>query len=44
MIIDLINAKNEEGEIAFLDQEKAFKIVSFTIINSVFAKLNWPDR
>jgi hypothetical protein len=44
MIIDLINAKNEEGAVAFLDQEKAFDMVSFTTINLVFAKLNWPDR
>jgi hypothetical protein len=44
MIIDLINAKNEEGAVAFLDQEKAFDMVSFTTINSVFTKLNWPDR
>jgi hypothetical protein len=44
MIIDLINAKNEKGAIAFLDQEKAFNMVSFTTINSVFTKLNWPDR
>jgi hypothetical protein len=44
MIIDLINAKNEEGAVAFLDQEKAFNIVSFTTINSVFTKLNWLDR
>jgi hypothetical protein len=44
MIINLINAKNEEGAVAFLDQEKAFDMVSFTTINSVFTKLNWPDR
>jgi hypothetical protein len=44
MIIDLINAKNEEGAVAFLDQKKAFDMVSFTTINSVFTKLNWPDR
>jgi hypothetical protein len=44
MIIDMINAKNEEGAVAFLDQEKAFDMVSFTTINTVFAKLNWPER
>jgi hypothetical protein len=44
MIIDLINAKNKERAITFLDQEKAFDMVSFTTINSVFSKLNWPDR
>ncbi len=44
MIIDLINSKNEEGAIAFLDQEKAFDMVSFTTINTIFAKLNWPAR
>jgi hypothetical protein len=44
MIIDMINAKNEEGAIAFLDQEKVFDMVSFTTINTVFAKLNWPER
>jgi hypothetical protein len=40
----LINAKNEEGAIIFLDQEKAFDMESFTTINWVFTKLNWPDR
>jgi hypothetical protein len=25
MIIDLLNARNKEGAVAFLDQEKAFK-------------------
>jgi hypothetical protein len=44
MIIELINAKNEEGAVVFLDQEKAFDMVSFTTINLVFTKLNWPDR
>jgi hypothetical protein len=44
VIIDLINAKNEEGAVAFLDQEKAFDMVSFTTINSIFTKLNWMDR
>ena len=44
MIIDLINSKNEEGAIAFLDQEKAFDMVSFTTINTTFAKLNWTAR
>ena len=33
LLIDLINAKNEEGAIIFLDQEKAFNMVSFTAIN-----------
>jgi hypothetical protein len=44
MIIDLLNAKNEEGAVTFLDQEKAFDIVSFTTINTIFTKLNWPER
>jgi hypothetical protein len=44
MIIDLLNARNKEGAVAFLDQEKAFDMVSFTTINTVFTKLNWPDR
>jgi hypothetical protein len=44
MIIDLLNARNEEGAVAFLDQERAFDIVSFTTINTVFTKLNRPDR
>jgi hypothetical protein len=44
MIINMINAKNEEGAVAFLDQEKAFDMVSFTTINMVFAKLNRPER
>jgi hypothetical protein len=44
MIIDLINAKNKEGAVAFFDQEKAFNMVSFTTINSVFTQLNWLDR
>jgi hypothetical protein len=44
MIIDLINAKNEERVVAFLDQKKAFDMVSFTTINFVFTKLNWPDK
>jgi hypothetical protein len=44
MIIDMINAKNEEGAVAFLDQEKAFDMVSFTTINMIFIQLNWPDR
>jgi hypothetical protein len=44
MIIDLLNARNEKGVVAFLDQEKAFDMVNFTTINTVFTKLNWPDR
>jgi hypothetical protein len=28
MIIDLINARQENGAVAFLDQEKAFDIVN----------------
>jgi hypothetical protein len=44
MIINLLNAKNEEGAVAFLDQEKAFDMVSFTMIHSIFTKLNWPER
>jgi hypothetical protein len=44
MIIDLLNAKSEEGAIAFLDQEKAFDMVSFTTINEIFAKFKWPER
>jgi hypothetical protein len=44
MIIDLLNARNEEGVVAFLDQEKVFDMVSFTTINTVFTKLNWLDR
>jgi hypothetical protein len=44
MIIDMINTKNKEGAVAFLDQEKAFDMVSFNIINAIFAKLNWPKR
>jgi hypothetical protein len=40
MIIDLLNTKNEEGAVAFLDQE-AFDMVSFT---TIFTKLNWPKR
>jgi hypothetical protein len=44
IIIDLINARQEDGAVAFLDQEKAFDMVSFTTINTVFTKLNWPER
>jgi hypothetical protein len=44
MIIDLLNAKNEERAVAFLDQEKTFDMVSFTTINTIFTKLNWPER
>jgi hypothetical protein len=43
MIIDLINAHQEDGAVAFLDQEKAFDMVSFTTINTVFTKLNWTE-
>ena len=42
--MDLINAKNEEGAVIFLDQEKAFDMVSFTAINQIFDKLEWPAR
>ena len=44
LLIDLINAKNEEGVIIFLDQEKAFDMVSFTANNRIFEKLEWPAR
>ena len=44
LLIDLINAKNEEGAVIFLDQEKAFDMVSFTAINRIFEKLEWPTR
>jgi hypothetical protein len=40
----MINATNKEGAVAFLDQEKAFDMVSFTTINTVFAKLKWLKR
>jgi hypothetical protein len=42
--IDLINAKNEEGAVIFLDQEKAFDRVSFTTVNRIFEQVNWPGR
>ena len=44
ILMDLINAKNEEGAVIFLDQEKAFNMVSFTAINWIFEKLGWPPR
>ena len=44
LLIDLINARNEEGAVIFLDQEKAFDMVSFTAINRIFEKLEWPSR
>jgi hypothetical protein len=44
MIIDLINTHQKDGAVAFLDQEKAFDMVSFTTINPVFTKLNWLER
>jgi hypothetical protein len=44
MIIDLINLKNEEGAVVFLDQEKAFDMVSFITINTIFKLLERPDR
>jgi hypothetical protein len=44
MIIDMINTKNKKGAVAFLNQEKVFDIVSFTTINAIFTKLNWPER
>jgi hypothetical protein len=39
-----INSKNEEGAVVFLDQVKAFDIVSFTTINTIFKSLKWPER
>ena len=42
LLINLI--KNEEGAVVFLDQEKAFNMVSFTTINRIFEKLKWPLR
>jgi hypothetical protein len=42
MIIDMINAKNEEEAVTFLDQKKAFDIVSFTTINAIFASSTGP--
>jgi hypothetical protein len=42
MIINLLNAKNEEGAVTFLDQ--AFDMVRFATINTIFTKLNWPER
>ena len=45
LIMDLINARmDDEGAVLFLDQEKAFDMVSFTSINTIFAQLNWPVR
>jgi hypothetical protein len=44
MIIDLINSKNEEGAVVFLDQEKAQNMVSFTTINTIFKSLELPER
>jgi hypothetical protein len=35
MIIDLLNAKNKEGAVAFLDQEKAFDMVSTSTLYSL---------
>ena len=43
LIIDLLNAKTEEGAVLFLDQEKAFDMVSLTTINRIFQKLEWPE-
>lgn len=42
LIMDLINARMDEGAILFLDQEKAFDMVSFNTINRIFEKLDWP--
>jgi hypothetical protein len=39
----ILKAKNEEGVVAFLDQEKAFDMVRFITINAIFTKLNWPE-
>jgi hypothetical protein len=36
MIINMINSKNEERAVAFLDQKKEFDMVSFTTINAIF--------
>jgi Reverse transcriptase (RNA-dependent DNA polymerase) len=44
LITDLVNAKNEEGALLFLDQEKAFDMVSFDTINTIFSKLAWPEK
>lgn len=44
LIIDLINARNNEGAMVFLDQEKAFDMVSFTTIKTIFKDLKWPER
>ena len=44
LLIDLINAQNEEGAVIFLDQEMTFDMVSFTAINQIFEKLEWPSR
>ena len=40
----IFNAKNEEAAVIFLDQEKAFDMVSFTAINWIYEKLGWPPR
>ena len=43
--MDLINAKNEEGAVIFLDQEKAFNMVSFTAINQISTSLaQWFNK
>ena len=44
LIINLINARNDEGAMVFLDQEKAFDMVSFTTIRTIFKDLKWPTR
>ena len=44
LVIDLVNARNEEGAVVFLDQEKAFDMVSFDTINGIFQQLKWPER
>ena len=42
LIMDLINARMDDGAILFLDQEKAFDMVSFNTIHRIFEKLEWP--
>jgi exonuclease III len=43
LVMDLMNARLEDGAILYLDQEKAFDMVSFTTINRIFNKLQWPE-
>jgi len=45
LIMDLINADIEgEGAMIFLDQEKAFDMVSFNAIKTTFIRKGWPGR